>query len=107
MKQNEMRMITLENKNPTDTEKKMFSFGGLYLVESNEYILKYARINTNIEDFPTSININSYCIEWEHIITFHLFPETVTSSAKLDMYELSLITNRMRELGFTQIKSCH
>ena len=74
MKPKEMQMITLENKNPTDTEKKMFSFGGLYLVESNEYILKYARINTNIEDFPTSININSYYIEWEHIITFHLFP---------------------------------
>lgn len=95
--------LSFENADPTETEKLLFRYYGLYLVESTEYSMKYAPIHTEGKNnnFPTVIeNIESEMIEWDNSIVFDLMSETVCMNSCLDLDGIILIQKRMEELEY-------
>lgn len=95
--------MKLENHNPTETEKLLFRYYGLYLVETSEWTVKYAPTHTDnkSEEFPYVIeNINTEMIEWDNAITFDKMSETVSMNSFYDIDGIILISNRMEELEF-------
>lgn len=95
--------MRLENYEPTETEKLLFRYYGLYLIESNEYTVKYMPVHTTekINDFPFIIeNIDREMIEWDNAVTFDKMTETVSLNSFFDMDGIVLIQKRMEELGF-------
>lgn len=96
-------MLRLENQHPTETEKLLFEYLGLYLVEINEWTMKYAPVHTEsaYKEFPVVIdNIEPKMIEWENSIVFDKMSETVYIKSYYDIDTISLVFNRMEELGF-------
>ena len=95
--------MTFENHNPTDIEKLLFKYNGLYLVKKNEHSLIYApvHIENNFKRFPYVLeNIEQEMIEWENSIVFDCMSETVFINSFHDIDTLSLIVKRMEELAF-------
>lgn len=100
--------LSFENGYPTETEKLLFRYYGLYLVESTEYSMKYAPIHTEgkNDNFPTVIeNIESEMIEWDNSIVFDLMSETVRMNSCLDLDGIILIQKRMEELEYRHLAS--
>ena len=101
----------LENTNPTETEKLLFRHCGLYLIESNKYLLRYAPVH--IEDCHTYLpiieNIDDCYIEYDNAIVFDCMSETIRFGNKFlkteqfyDIDIMVLLLQRMKELGFKQ-----
>lgn len=95
--------MKFENENPTETEKLLFKYNGLYLVEKKVHSLRYAPVHTdnNCEEFPYVLeNIEEKMIEWDGAIVFDVMSETVSIHSYYDIDTLALIVRRMEELGF-------
>lgn len=95
----------LENKNPTNVEKHLYKYAGLYLIESNEDCLKYAPIHIgDTNTFPNVINdIEEDLIEYDSMIIFDKLSETVSLNGFYDIDMICLIRQRMEELHFNMI----
>lgn len=68
--------IEFKNLNPTVTEKQLFLHFGLYFVENNEEIKRYAVVHTNsqcigLADFPTTLSVELKDIEWDSGMNYH------------------------------------
>lgn len=95
--------MKLENYYPTETERLLYIYYGLYIVEKNEDTLKYAPIHIdtdNRKDFPTSVDIDKEMIEWDNAVIFERLSETVSINSYYDIDGISLILKRMEELNF-------
>lgn len=100
--------MRLENNNPTVTEVLMFKYLGLYLVETNENVLRYAPTHTDsysyrCKKFPASIEVNAEDIEWDSAITFDKQSETISLNSYYDIDGMELLITRMEELGFKAV----
>lgn len=96
-------MVNLENLKPTETEKLLFHYYGLYLIKTDEWITEYAPVHVEktSDIFPLTINnINEEMIEWNNSITFDSMSETVIIKSFYDLDAIVLIAQRMEELGF-------
>lgn len=49
VRENTINTVEFKNLNPTATEKQLFLHSGLYLVENNEAIKRYAVVHTNCQ----------------------------------------------------------
>lgn len=104
--------MRLENMNPTETEKLLFKYCGLYLIGSSDTSFRYApvHIKENPVNFPCVIeNIESEMIEYGSVITFDCISETIRFGNKYskteeyyDIDTMFLILQRMKELDFKQ-----
>ena len=101
----------LENPNPSETEKLLFKYSGLYLIESTECILRYAPVHTEGHNaYPSVIeDIDDDSIEYDNAITFVLENESICfgniNSNIKEYYDadiMFLLLQRMTELGFKQ-----
>lgn len=100
-------VMKLENNNPTETEILMFKYLGLYLVDKNEHMLRYAPAHTDSsyrrKKFPIQIDVDTEDIEWDSVITFDKLSETVSINSFYDIDAMALILARMDELGFKRL----
>lgn len=94
--------MTYTNPNPTDIEKEMFSYAGLYLIDEHDDIYTYAPIHLpDGYSWKSSVEVDENDIEFDKAIIFHTFSETITISTNdYDMKTLLLLIDRMKELGF-------
>ena len=97
--------MKLENGNPTETEKKLFRYMGLYLIRRNENSIEYAPIHVDDsidinKDFPTIINIDRDMVEWNDRVVFDELSETVSLNTFYDIDGIFLILKRMEELNY-------
>lgn len=101
--------IEFKNLNPTATEKQLFLHFGLYLVENNEEIKRYAVVHTNcqhtsLSDFPTTLSVELKYIEWDSGVEFFIDLEMfkiINLSGDFEL--LKLLEDRMRELQGDQL----
>lgn len=103
--------MRLQNNNPTETEKLMFKYYGLYLISASENGLKYAPVHADEHlknEFPYTINdIGEDYIEWENSIYFDHLSETASLKGFFDVDEIILIEKRMKELGYSVVVNYH
>lgn len=97
--------MNLENRNPTETEKFMFRYLGLYLIYSNEDAMAYAPVHTasKYDEFPISIEaVDIEMIDWKSAVLFDKKSETITifNSQFYVIDAMILFVKRMEELGF-------
>lgn len=100
--------LTLENPNPTESEKKMFDYCGLYPVERRtlygaEYI-KYAEIHLSkqSDDYPTRVETLEQNINFDNTITFNGAAEGIKLHMQYaDTKVILLILDRCKELGWS------
>lgn len=100
------KTIKLENQYPTEIEKLMYRYLGLYVVEKDlpyDYQhIKYATIHLRKEEFPLEIEIEKELIEYENYIEFDCLSQTVNIKLSfIDTDAIILILRRMEELNFT------
>lgn len=99
----ELLPITLTNQNPTEIEKKLYKYMGLYLIKDDEDSIIYAPIHLdNQEEFPVQVQIIEDEIEWKNRIVFDKMSKTVSFSSN-DYYDSDMIAwilQRMEELNF-------
>lgn len=104
VRKNTVNTVEFKNLNPTVTEKQLFLHFGLYLVENNETIKKYAVVHTNSQcigpaDFPTTLSVELKYIEWDSGVEFFIDLEMfkiINLSGDFEL--LKLMEDRMREL---------
>lgn len=98
--------VRFEYPNPTETEKQMYRHYGLYPIISEPGKLGYCRYvifyteTSEREDFPREIYINRKNIDYTNSITFHSDAELVKVDMYADVELLSLIVERIAELGW-------
>ena len=93
--------MLIKNTNATDTEKQLYKYAGLYLIESSEDCLKYAPVhNGNMDIFPAFIDVEQDYIEYENMIVFDKLSECVKLNSWYDIDIFDLIYKRMEELNF-------
>ena len=104
VRENTINTVEFKNLNPTVTEKQLFLHFGLYLVENNETIKRYAVVHTNSQcigpaDFPTTLSVELKYIEWDSGVEFFIDLEMFKIINLLGDFELlKLMEDRMREL---------
>lgn len=104
VRENTVNTVEFKNLNPTVTEKQLFLHFGLYLVENNETIKRYAVVHTNSQcigpaDFPTTLSVELKYIEWDSGVEFFIDLEMfkiINLSGDFEL--LKLMEDRMREL---------
>lgn len=94
--------MNLKNLNPTETEKQMYQYMGLYIVEKTDDIIKYApvHVDNDSKEFPLELTLESSQVEWDNNVIFSLMSECVTMETWFDMKGITLIQQRMVELGW-------
>lgn len=79
----------------------LFEKYGLYLIYKDEDSYRYAPIYIeNQYVYPSSVEVENDMVEWEHVILFDIFTETVTIHGNYDSIGITLIHERMKELNF-------
>lgn len=109
IRENTVNTVEFKNLNPTATEKQLFLRFGLYLVENNEAIKRYAVVHTNcqhtsLSDFPTTLSVELKYIEWDSGVEFFIDCEMfkiINLSGDFEL--LKLLEDRMRELQGDQL----
>lgn len=100
-------MLTFKNSNPTETEKKLYLYAGLYLIEKNEFHATYAVCYTDSPKrkvFPMEINIEEKHIDHNSMIIFDSVSEQVKIKGYIDEKILQLVQDRIKELGWVEEK---
>lgn len=100
-------LVKFQNEHPTDTEKLMFQYAGLYrAASSNPDAYRYCVVHHNLsEGFPYLFSVDADAVEQESSIVFDKLSETVWISGKA-MYDLDILTllcKRAEELGFERV----
>lgn len=100
-------IMQLCNENPTITEKRLFKYYGLYIVECTHQgrgglLIRYAPVHTD-NTFSTCLEVEDKMVEWDKIVEFDTLTETVFINGYYDIDEISLIFNRMKELSFKEM----
>ena len=87
------------NEHPTQAEKVMFEYQGLYLIQKTETSYHYAPVHLEqgYSYLPT-LDVEEDAVEWDNVIIFDTFSETVTMHGDYDSISLKLIFQRMKEL---------
>lgn len=89
------------NEHPTPTEKVMFEYNGLYLVEKTDTSYRYATIHLENEySYTPTLNVENDAIEWENTVFFDTCSKTVTLHGDFDSIGIQLILKRMKELNW-------
>lgn len=98
-------LIKLSNPNPSEAEKKLFLTAGYYCVDRGDgqfEPLKYVVLHfkENPKTFPNQVEIEKTSIDYDSSIIFDTMTETVKITRYLDMDHISIVLDRMNELGF-------
>lgn len=93
-------MVKLKNPYPTETERKLFAYGGFYLVDGNGEHLRYMPVHTagTYDGYPEELEVGEEYIEHGTSITFHRMSGTVMAEGMFDGELINLIGARLKEL---------
>lgn len=100
-------LIRFENEHPTETEKQLFAYAGLYRVKYEDGSrVRYIPVHPNLsEGFPYLFEVDQEHVEWENGVAFDTCSETLFfgNGFDCDLYVLTLLCRRAEELGFAPV----
>jgi len=99
-----MTRLRLSNPNPTETEKAMFRYNGIYLIKIDYTLLYYAPLHIPADDilkeFPLFLEVDEADVDYSNSIIFDMLTNSVEIVGKwADVDEIALISKRMKELN--------